>query len=73
MTNKKLGVTNFRLLFDAIDFENCLGYAICQACCLYWAGMTGLNIGQRIWVVSIVLHKAKTVLVLFSLQFNTIG
>jgi len=35
--------------------------------------MTGPNMGQCIYVASVALHKAKTVLGLFCLQLNTIG
>jgi len=35
--------------------------------------MTGPKVAQRIHVVSILLHEAKSVLVLFCLDLNTIG
>jgi len=49
-----------------------LGYAMSSLLCI-GIGITGPKMGHHIQVVSIVLHKAKTVLGLFCLQLNTIG
>jgi len=67
----------FRLLFNAIDSENSLGYGIsCQACkiCQFlFISMTAPKMAQRIQIVSILLHEAKPVLGLFCLHLNTVG
>jgi len=67
------------LLFDEIDFEKYLGYAICMSSLqgmssFLFINMTGSKVVQRTQVVSTtLLHDAKPVLGLFCLNLNTIG
>jgi len=65
---------NFSLIFNAIDLEKCLGYAICQDMSNFvFISFTGPKVVQGIQVVFILLHEAKPVLGLFCLHFNTVG
>jgi len=59
---------NFSLLFNEIDAEMYLGYAICQACKI----CVKLVMSSKL-VVSILLHLAKPVLGLFCLHLNKIA
>jgi len=67
---------NSSLLFNAIDLEKYLGYAISSLQGMsnfLFISMTGTKAARRIQVVPNLLHEAKPVLELFCLHLNTIG